>query len=215
MYKESCTGRMRYLRLLSVSFLLTFALAGCHRKPVRVAPPPQAQAPIVTTLPPIPPLRLPDVDLAKSQPAPPPPKPAAPVPAKPKQTAHKRHHRFLHRKPSEKPESNAHAAETENAGSEAQPTSSTGTTANPALGQLSADDAAANPNQKDYTQRLIRWTQSRLKKLSSNQRARHKDDVAQVKSFLKQAEQAWNMNDLVGAQTLATKAKILMDELTK
>lgn len=215
MYKESCTGRMRYLRLLFVSFLLTFALAGCHRKPVRVAPPPQAQAPIVTTLPPIPPLRLPDVDLAKSQPTPPPPKPAAPAPKPaPKQTTRKHHYRFLHKRAPAKPESTANASETKGSEPYEQPASTSGTTANPALGQLSADDAAS-PNQKDYTQRLIRWTQSRLKKLSSNQRARHKDDIVQIKSFLKQAEQAWNMNDLVGAQTLANKAKILMDELTK
>jgi len=37
----------------------------------------------------------------------------------------------------------------------------------------------------------------------------------QIKTFLTKAKQALADNDLDGAQTLATKAKVLLDELTK
>lgn len=83
------------------------------------------------------------------------------------------------------------------------------------LGQLSADDAAVNPHENVQTERLIEYTEARLKKLSSAQQSRHKEAIAQVSSFLAQAKQAWGMNDIVGAQTLANKAKILLDELLK
>ncbi len=83
------------------------------------------------------------------------------------------------------------------------------------LGQLSADDAAANPHENLQTQGLIQYTEDRLKKISSVQQAEHKDAIAQVTSFLAQAKQALGMNDVVGAQTLANKAKILLDELLK
>ncbi len=81
------------------------------------------------------------------------------------------------------------------------------------LGKLSADDATANPHENAQTKRLIQHTEDRLKKIPSSQQATHKEAVAQVSSFLAQAKQAWAMNDLVGAQTLANKAKILLDEL--
>lgn len=200
---------MRHLRLFAVSFLLTLALSGCHRKPVRVTPPPQTQPPIVTTLPPIPPLRLPDVNLVNVKPTPPTPKSVAPTPA-PKQTAQKHHRHFLHRHPAEKTSAEAKADQ-----GNAAATPESASTGSVVLGQLSAGDAAANPKQKADTENLIQLTENRLNKLSTSQQARHKDDIVQVKLFLKQAQQALNMNDLVGAQTLANKAKILMDDLSK
>lgn len=209
---------MRHLRLFSVSFLLTIGIAGCHRRQVRVVPPPQVQAPIVATLPPMPPLTLPDVELAKATPAKPTAQPAAPVKTEKKQVARKRHRRSLHKPPLEKSESGAAgSAATNSAPTETAPPSESPATSpkTAVLGQLSADDAAAAPDQKEQTRRIIQRTENRLKRLSSAERATHKNDIAQVDSFLKQAEQAWSMNDLVGAQTLANKAKILMDDLSK
>lgn len=83
------------------------------------------------------------------------------------------------------------------------------------MGQLSAEDATATPADAAQTQRLINATQTKLQKLSTKQQKEHKDAVAQVASFLSQARQALSMNDVVGAQTLANKAKILVDELSK
>ena len=37
----------------------------------------------------------------------------------------------------------------------------------------------------------------------------------QIRTFLKQARQALNIGDFYGAQTLATTAKLLLDELNK
>lgn len=204
---------MRYLRLFSVLSLSIFAITGCHRRRTQAAPPPQAQAPIVTTLPPVPPLTFPDVQLQK-------PKPVTPVaaPAPPPKPVKKRVAKVRHRRVPRKAEPETEAAatnETATTGSRSGASAPGVTSGASVLGQLSADDAAVNPHQNAQTRRLIEHTEFRLKKISSAQQAAHKDVVAQVSSFLTQAKQAWAMNDLVGAQTLANKAKIMLDELLK
>lgn len=201
---------MRYLRLFSVLFLSAFAITGCHRRRAQVLPPHQAQAPIVTTLPPIPPLTFPDVEVAKPKPVTPVVPVVAPEPPPPKKTERVHHRRTRHKA---EPETTA-AASTDNSSSPASENSQPVSAAS-ALGQLSADDATVNPHQNVQTQSLIEETESRLKKISSAQQAAHKDDIVQVSSFLTQAKQALGMNDIVGAQTLANKAKILLDELLK
>lgn len=201
---------MRYLRLFSVALLLSFAFTGCHSRRERAVPPPQAQAPIVTTLPPEPPLAFPNVELPKPKPATPVAKPAPPPQPKPQPVA-KVHPRPIKHKAA--PEKSAAATESPSAAGE-EADAQTGTIAGTAaLGKLSADDAAADPHENVQTERLIHRTEARFKKLSRWQRTRHKDAVAQVASFLSQAKQAWAMNDVVGAQTLANKAKILLDEV--
>ena len=196
---------MRYWRLFVVSFLLTLPIAGCHHKAVQALPPPQAQAPVVSPMPTMPPLVLAPVILAQSAPAPPTTPPPVEAPP-PKKHALKVHHRHVPAK-----------GETEGESTEAR-TSAGGTAPAPAtaiIGQLSADDATATPSDAAQTKHLIDATENKLKKLSAKQQTDHKDSVAQVNSFLSQARQALNMNDVVGAQTLANKAKILVDELSK
>ena len=197
---------MRHLRLLSVFLLSTFVITGCHHKLEQAAPPPQAQAPIVSTLPPMPPLTFPDVQLEK-------PKPPAPVvqavvtpPPVKKHRGRVRHRRAVH-----KTEAETAANEPPTAGSAASAPAAGASV----LGQLSADDAAVNPHENVQTKHLIDRTEARLKRLSKTQQARHKEAIAQIQSFLAQANQAWAMNDVVGATTLANKAKILLDELLK
>jgi hypothetical protein len=171
---------MRYWRLFFASFLLMLSIAGCHRKPERALPPPQAQAPAITPLPPLPPLNLKPVILAQSQPAPPaPPPPVEPPPPK------KRVAKVRHRHTPAKGDAEGESTDTQ------------------------ASTAAAQ------TKHLIDSTENEVKKLSLKQQADHKDAIAQVDSFLGQARQALSMNDVVGAQTLANKAKILVDELSK
>jgi type IV secretory pathway VirB10-like protein len=203
---------MRYLRLFSVLLLSMFAITGCHRRRARAVPPPQAQAPIVSTLPPIPPLTFPDVQIAKPEP-PPQPVVQAAVPVQPEKP-HKervRHHRAVHKA---EPETAAVSVENSAQAESSVPSPAVNSGAS-MLGQLSADDAAANPHQNVQAQDLILETEDRLKKISSAQQAEHKDAIAQVTSFLAQAKQALGMNDVVGAETLANKAKILLDELLK
>lgn len=213
---------MRYLRLFIVLFLSTLVITGCHRRPERAVPPPQAEAPIVTTLPPMPPLTFPDVQIEK-------PKPAAPVvkaetkpTPKRKPAKRVRHHRASHKSESDSaPNESATGGGSSAHSTDAQPSdnpsdsASLGTSGSSVLGQLSADDATVNPHQNVQTEHLIEHTEVRLKRLSRSQQSRHKDAIAQVESFLAQAKQAWGMNDIVGATTLANKAKILLDELLK
>jgi hypothetical protein len=198
---------MRYWRLFVVSFLLTFSIAGCHHKVERALPPPHAQAPIVSTLPAMPPLILEPVILAQSQPTPPaaPPPVAAPPPTK--HAAKVRHHHTA-----TKAESEGESTETKPPAASVTPPAAPATAL---IGQLSANDSTATPSDAAQTKRLIDSTESQLKKLSTQQQTEHKDAVAQVDSFLTQARQALSMNDVVGAQTLANKAKILVDELSK
>ncbi len=206
---------MRHLRLLSVFLLSTFVITGCHHRTEQAAPPPQAQAPIVSTLPPVPPLTFPDVQLEKPKPAPPVLQAVVTPPPVKKHTGRIHHRRAVH-----KTESETAANEAPTAGSAATGTTTPDAGTAPAtgasvLGQLSADDATMNPHENVQTKHLIDRTEARLKRLSRTQRARHKEAIAQVESFLVQANQAWAMNDVVGATTLANKAKILMDELLK
>lgn len=83
------------------------------------------------------------------------------------------------------------------------------------IGQLSAEDTNTNPRQAEQTKRLIDSIRKRVKQIPSSEQAARKDDIAAINAFLTQAKQALNSNDLVGAETLANKAKILMDELLK
>lgn len=194
---------MRHLLRFSVLLLLSLAIAGCHHRRKAVLPPRQAEAPIVTKLPPIPPLTVPNVQLGKPEP----PAPVVPFPPVelPKVVKAPAHHRRPIRHRSEAAEDNTKPSvpsKDEVSGAEV-------------LGPLSTGDAATNPHQDEATQHLIESTEDRLGKVSKSQRSHHKEALAQIQSFLSQAQQAWAMNDMVGAQTLANKAKIMLDELLK
>jgi hypothetical protein len=189
---------MRQLRLFLLASIVSITVAGCRHQAVQAPPPPQQQAPIVTTLPPIPPLTFPDVQLAKPAPTPAPVTvKATPPPQKPKRKH--LHHRRHHTTPS--PEEPATKS----------PADASSATA--VLGNLSADDSNANPNQGQRTERLIRGCQERLDHLSPSQQARNAQAIEQIRSYLAQAKQAMSTNDTAGGETLAMKAKILLDEI--
>lgn len=203
---------MKYLRLFYVSFLLGFSITGCHRKAEPVVPPPQAQIPIISTMPPLPGPVLSPVVLGEAKPAPPvvaaaPP----PEPAKKKVRVHRR--RAARKSGAGTSPTDTASAAAAGAGTPVG-TPATDGSASP-IGQLSAEDTNVNPKQAEQTRHLIEATRKRLKHLSSSQQAARKDDIAAINAFLAQAKQALNSNDLVGAETLANKAKILMDELLK
>jgi hypothetical protein len=77
------------------------------------------------------------------------------------------------------------------------------------LGQLTAGDTA--PRQE--TEDLLRSQQRRLSAISPAIAALHSQQVEQARLFLKQADDAWQKSDVDGARTLATKAKVLLDEV--
>ena len=78
------------------------------------------------------------------------------------------------------------------------------------LGQLTTGDAAPLRQQ---TEELLRSQQRRLSAISPAVAALHSQQIEQARLFLKQADDAWQKADVDGARTLATKAKVLLDEV--
>jgi hypothetical protein len=182
--------------------------AGCsHRN--KVLPPQQAQAPVpppymmahYPALPPLPPPNAPRVELASVQETPPAPRP----------------HRASHRKPS--PAKTSPASETT---TEKQPQQQTTEVASAApapdaspIGQLTAGEDATNIQQRRDVEQLITNTENGLDRISRNLNTDEQKTAVQIRTFLTKAKQALADNDLDGANTLATKAKVLLNELTK
>ena len=86
---------------------------------------------------------------------------------------------------------------------------------NSAIGQLTTGDSASGERTKHETADLIGATQQGLiaiKRALSNE---EKATAGQIHNYLKQAQQALDNGDADGAHLLATKAKVLLDELMK
>jgi ribosomal protein S20 len=62
---------------------------------------------------------------------------------------------------------------------------------------------------------LIASIEKRLNALSAQQTDEQKAQVSKVKNFLKDSQEALKSGDAEGAKTLATKAKLLLDDLEK
>ena len=83
------------------------------------------------------------------------------------------------------------------------------------IGQLTTGDVALGERTKLETAELIGATQQGLNGIKRSLSAEEKVTALQIKTFLKEAQQALDSGDTDGAHTLATKAKLLLDELTK
>ena len=83
-----------------------------------------------------------------------------------------------------------------------------------AIGDLTAG-GAANPQAQHDAASLIHTIQLRLNGLSPQIARRQRSQVNRVRNFWKQAQEALNSGDVEGATTLATKAKLLLDDLDK
>jgi hypothetical protein len=83
-----------------------------------------------------------------------------------------------------------------------------------AIGVLSIGGDAA-PQSQQTARDLIAAITKRIAALPSKIADARKEQVRQVKHFLDQAQQALNSGDADGAMNLATKAKLLMDDLEK
>lgn len=211
---------MKFSHVCSVVLVLSCAGVGCNRlHRHKLTPLPQAQAPTVpaqntqpVTPPPAAPAPAPVETAPSTTPAPAPETQPAPKPKRKKIHSNKGH-----RKQNKKVVTDNAAAKPA-AGGLAQTASNGASTATPAaspIGQLSADDSSGNPALRQQTIDLISSTEKRLKTVNSKLAASRQETMVQVQSFLTQAKQALEINDLQGANTLATKAKILVDELLK
>jgi outer membrane biosynthesis protein TonB len=83
------------------------------------------------------------------------------------------------------------------------------------IGQLTTGDSATQGKTKQDTLNLISTTEQGLAGIKRTLSKEEETTVTQIHTFLKQAKQALGTGDSDGALTLATKAKLLLDELVK
>jgi hypothetical protein len=202
---------MKSARKMAVCMLLAVLVSGCKHKtpvvvPVAAQAPPPPEKPIAQTasLPPVPQPEIPKVGPPGSDEPPPQPKP----------------HRTTHHKP--KPatpatgDQNTKEPAKDNPPATATQQASTGEApaASP-IGQLTtAGDSTGTPSHHDI-QETIDSTEKRLSELKRTLTPAEQETTVQIRTFLAKAKQALNQDDLDGAHTLATKAKVLLDELAK
>jgi hypothetical protein len=218
---------MRARNLCSWLALLAFFCSGCSSHSKTSQPPQQAQAPPLqtgkgtlnspktsqqqekTTSPLASPLPTPSAQSVPLPPAPPPKKVRHRVktpPVKPAETAQ-----------TPAPPPGAAPPQTAPAGPPTAqmtpPQPPVGTTS--PIGQLTTGDSALGERTKHETADLIGVTQQGLNGIKRSLSTEEKVTAAQIHTFLKQAQQALDNGDTDGAHTLATKARLLLDELTK
>jgi hypothetical protein len=209
---------MKVSNLCASLLLLALWTTGCSHK--AASPPQQAQAPPLQTgkgtLPP------PDTtqqqeksETPLASPLPPPSAQSVPLPPPtPKKVRNK--------KPKPAPPKSTDTTQTAGAtpaasGATAQvsaPTVSGGGSGSP-IGQLTTGDSALGERTKHETADLIGGTQQALRGIKRSLSTDELVTASQIRTFLKQAQQELDSGDTDGAHTLATKAKLLLDEITK
>ena len=216
---------MRAANLCSSLTLLLFFCTGClsHKSS---SPPPQAQAPPLQTgkgtlNAPTTAQQQPKSDTPLASPLPPPSAQNVPLPPPtPKKVKHKP------KPPAAKPADTAQTpaaagasqspATGSQASAQATPPPAPATVGTPSpIGQLTTGDSAMGEKAKRETADLIGGTEQGLNGIKRSLSTEEKVTAAQIRTFLKQAQQALDNGDTDGAHTLATKAKLLLDELTK
>ncbi len=81
-----------------------------------------------------------------------------------------------------------------------------------ALGQLTTGGETDNGTLRQQTEDLLRAQQKRLNAIPAAVVALHTQQIEQARVFLREADEAWKKLDIEGTHTLATKAKVLLDE---
>ena len=187
---------------IAVLFLLTTLVAGCRHK-ARTSPPPAAQAPqipVSQSAKNVPPPKLPAPEMPQVSPPP----PSAP-PSKPK--PHKTHHKVKHVEvPAEEapPKSPQNEVADTGAGNDITP-----------IGQLTEAGGSTNTPRRNHLLDEINATEKGLNDIKHPLNKEQQTTANQIKTFLTKAKQALDQEDLDGAGILVTKAKVLLQELTK
>ena len=210
-------------RLCSSLTLLAVFCTGCLHKS---SPPPQAQAPPLQTgkgtlSPQTKSQQQEKTDAPLASPLPPPS--AQNVPPLPPPQPKKVH---KPKRPAAKPADTAQApaaggaSQPSGSGSQtsaqATPQQTPGAAGTPSpIGQLTTGDSAMGEKAKHETADLISSTEQGLSGIKRSLSTEEKVTAAQIRTFLKQAQQALDNGDTDGAHGLALKAKLLLDELTK
>ena len=212
---------MRAAQLRSLCVLLAILCTGCsHKTPVT---PQQAQAPPLQTgkgtlEPPKTTQQAEKTDTPLASPLPPPSAQSVPLPPPTPKKVRKP-------KPADTPQVTAAGpAATQNSQASAGSTTAQATppaqlqtapTSNSSIGQLTTGDSASGERTKHETADLIGATQQGLSGIKRTLSDDEKATAGQIHNYLKQAQQALENGDADGAHLLATKAKVLLDELMK
>jgi ribosomal protein S20 len=184
---------MRTRASVALCFGLTVGLGGCRHK-AQVATLPAVLTPVALEDIPVP-ENLPMVDVQPTN------LPAVPVTASAGKPKRER------KKPAPK---TAPAPEPTQIASVTPPPSPEET----AIGALTAG-GETNPQTKQEAADLITSSEKRLNALPAQKAEDEKAQVSKVKNFLKDAQDALKTGDAEGAKTLATKAKLLLDDMEK
>jgi hypothetical protein len=199
-------------RKLAVFMLLAVLVTGCKHK-TQAAPPVAAQAPPlppkpiaqVASLPPVPQPETPKVGAPGSDEPPPPP----PPPAK-----HTTHHKPKPATPPDEPAKDAPKENSAATGTTQQATAGEAPEASP-IGQISTTGGSTGALSKHNILDTITKTEKSLNEMKRTLTPEEQETVTQIRTFLLKARQALNQDDLDGAQTLVTKATVLLEELSK
>lgn len=205
---------MSSARMFAPLLILTLALSGCNRKP-KATPPPAAQAPtlpVSTLARNTPPPQLPAPNLPAI--SPPPPKNVAPPPKpKPEKVSrHKPRHTTVDAgvpdqpvvqapPPVKQPQLPEQASN--NASSDITP-----------IGQLAGPGESTNIPRQNQILNEINSTEKGLNNLKRPLSKDEQTTAAQIRTFLEKAKDSMKQDDLVSANILVTKAKVLLAELT-
>jgi outer membrane biosynthesis protein TonB len=190
---------------------LLCVITGCRQKP-EAMPPPAAEAPILplSTLANSAPLpQLPEPDAPKVNP-PEPDVAQQPPPPPPKTLHHKA-------KPADSAPTQAQTTKDTPAQTPAtdQPASADEPPEMSPIGQLSSTSGSSSVQTRHDIQDEITATESGLNGIKRTLTADEQTTATQIRTFLAKAKQALEQDDLDGAHTLLTKAKVLLEELTK
>lgn len=215
---------MRAARVCSSFTLLVIFCTGCSAH--KSTPPPQAQAPPLQTgkgtlSPQTKSQQQEKTDAPLASPLPPPS--AQNVPPLPPPTTKKVH---KPKRPATKPADTAQApagggasqpsAPAPPASAQATPPQTAAAAGTPSpIGQLTTGDSATGEKAKHETVDLISATDQGLSGIKRSLSTEERVTATQIRTFLKQAQQALENGDTDGAHGLALKAKLLLDELTK
>lgn len=176
----------RALRICA-SLILALPLAGCNKRVVVAAAPPLPPPTAVVSVPPPthPTEPLPEIPVIAS--------PAVPIPTEPPVRPPVRRRQPTTNQPVE--------------------TASAAPSGIADLGELTTGGESNNEQFRSQTQDLLRTQNRRLASMSSSVIAMHAQQVEQARLYLKQAADAWKKQDMEGARTLGTKAKVILDEI--
>ncbi len=182
---------LRWLRQGIMLTVVSVAATGCHRRTRLAAPPPLPPPPKVALMP----AGEPETSEVSAQPL-----PRIPAPTKAVQPKIRRPKKI---EPVEPPPPPVQVATAEPPPDGAA-----------VIGSLTTGGPAA-PAEQQRAGAAIVEVEKRLAGVPAAALDAQKDGMARVRNFLKQAHDALSSGDADGAMTLATKAKVLLDDLLK